>query len=98
MSWWSELDPDIQSDARALVALVQSMGGVASVTSVRRSPRSEAQILRLAGVQGTAVTAHVDGRAFDVVITPHALARIAGLTWRRMGGRWNEADPIHFEL
>jgi hypothetical protein len=43
------------------------------------------------------VSAHLEGRAFDVIIEPHQLARVAGLTWRRMGGRWSEADPIHFE-
>ena len=92
MSWWGELDPEIQADARALVAFVEAMGGLASVTSVRRSLRAERKI---AGA-GYA-SAHVDGRAFDVSISPVELARVAGLTWRRMGGRWSERDPIHFE-
>lgn len=92
MSWWDELDPSLRSDARALVAFVQAMGGVASVTSVRRSLRAERSI---AG-PGLA-SAHLVGRAFDVVIEPHELARIAGMTWRKMGGRWSERDPIHFE-
>ena len=92
MSWWDELAPEIRSDARALVAFVQAMGGTASVSSVRRSIRSER---RIAG-PGVA-SAHLTGHAFDCVISPLELARIAGMTWRRMGGRWSEADPIHFE-
>jgi uncharacterized protein YcbK (DUF882 family) len=92
VSWWDELDHDLRADARALVSMIQAMGGSASVTSVRRSLRSER---RLAG-PGLA-SAHTTGRAFDVVIEPIELARVAGLTWRRMGGRWTEADPIHFE-
>jgi len=92
LSWWDELDPDIRSDARALVAWVQAMGGTASVTSVRRSLRAER---RIAG-PGFA-SAHHAGRAFDAVIDPPELARIAGMTWRRMGGKWSERDPIHFE-
>jgi uncharacterized protein YcbK (DUF882 family) len=92
VSWWDELDPDIRSDARALVAWVQAMGGSASVTSVRRSSRLER---RIAG-RGF-VSEHLTGRAFDVVIEPTELAQIAGMTWRRMGGRWSEKDPIHFE-
>jgi len=92
MSWWRELDPELQADARALVALVSAMGGSASITSVRRSLRSER---RIAGA-GYA-SAHLTGRAFDAVIQPSELARIAGMTWRRMGGKWSEKDPIHFE-
>ena len=92
MPWWDELDADIRSDARALVAWVQAMGGTASVTSVRRSLRGERL---LAGPGFT--SAHLHGRAFDCVIEPSELARIAGMTWRRMGGRWSESDPIHFE-
>lgn len=92
MSWWDELAPDIRSDARTLVAWVQAMGGQASVTSVRRSQRAEA---RIAGAGY--VSAHYEGRAFDCVIEPAELARIAGMTWRRMGGKWSEKDPIHFE-
>lgn len=92
MSWWDELHPDLRHDARALVAWVQAMGGTAAVTSVRRSLRAEAQI---AGKGWE--SAHVIGRAFDCVITPSRLAIIAGLTWRKMGGRWSEKDPVHFE-
>jgi hypothetical protein len=92
LTWWHELDPDIQGDARALVAWVRAMGGSATVTSVRRSLRAER---RIAG-EGFA-SAHFEGRAFDVVIEPSELARIAGMTWRRMGGRWSEKDPSHFE-
>lgn len=92
MSWWDELDPEIRSDARALVAWVRAMGGTASVTSVRRSLRAER------GIAGAGyASAHAVGRAFDAVIDPPELARIAGMTWRRMGGKWSEADPIHFE-
>lgn len=92
MSWFDELAPDVRSDARALVAWVQAMGGSASVTSVRRSVRVERRIAGAGMVSG-----HVSGRAFDCVIEPPELARIAGMTWRRMGGRWSERDPIHFE-
>lgn len=92
MPWWDELAPDLQADARALVAWVTAMGGTARVTSVRRSPRAERAI---AG-RGL-VSEHASGRAFDLVISPLPLARIAGLTWRRLGGRWSERDPIHFE-
>lgn len=92
MTWWDELAPDIRADARALVGWVQAMGGSASITSVRRSLRAERRIAG-AGV----ASAHFDGRAFDVVIEPAELARIAGMTWRRMGGKWSERDPSHFE-
>jgi hypothetical protein len=93
VSWWDELDPSLRSDARALVAWVQAMGGSVTVTSVRRSLRAER---RIAGVSGYA-SAHHEGRAFDAVIDPPELGRIAGMTWRRMGGRWSEKDPSHFE-
>lgn len=93
MSWWDELASEGRSDARALVAWVQAMGGSASVTSVRRSMRAER---RIAG-PGVA-SAHAFGRAFDCVIEPPKLALIAGLTWKRMGHRWSEKDPIHFEF
>jgi len=92
LSWWDELHPDLRSDARALVGFVQAMGGTAHVTSVRRSLRAEALI---AGKGWE--SAHVLGRAFDVVIEPRELGRIAGMAWRRMGGRWSEKDPEHFE-
>lgn len=92
MPWWDELHPELRSDARAIIAMVQAMGGSASVTSVRRSLRAEA---RIAG-KGFG-SAHVIGRAFDVVIEPPELGRIAGMTWRRMGGKWSERDPEHFE-
>lgn len=92
MPWWDELDPDLQADARALVAMVTAMGGTARVTSVRRSLRAERFI---AGPN--AASLHLEGRAFDVDIRPLPLARVAGLTWRRLGGRWSEADPVHFE-
>lgn len=93
MSWWDELDEEGRANARALVAFVQAMGGTAAITSVRRSLRQER---RIAG-PGYA-SAHAAGRAFDAIIEPRELARIAGMTWRRMGGRWSEKDPIHFEF
>lgn len=92
MPWWSELAPELQADARALVAMVEAMGGTARVTSVRRSLRREREL-----AHGNLASSHADGRAFDVIVEPLPLARIAGLTWRRLGGRWSEADPVHFE-
>jgi uncharacterized protein YcbK (DUF882 family) len=86
------LAPEIRADARALVSVVQAMGGAAAVTSVLRSVRAERAI---AGPG--MVSAHYFGRAFDLRIEPPELARIAGMTWRRMGGRWSEKDPTHFE-
>lgn len=86
------MHPDLRYDARALVGWVRAMGGSASVTSVRRSLRAEALIAGK-GFE----SAHVLGRAFDVVIEPPELAQIAGMTWRRMGGKWSEKDPEHFE-
>lgn len=41
---------------------------------------------------------HQYGRAFDMVTTPMRHLHKLGAVWKRMGGRWWPADPIHFEV
>lgn len=101
MSWWSDLVPELQGDARALLASVELVGGTARVTSVRRSLAAERRLLRSAGVAthptDPQVSAHHFGRAFDCVITPAPALLHAVALWRSMGHKWNPADPVHFE-
>jgi hypothetical protein len=98
LSWWNELVPELQADARALVASVGIVGGTARITSVRRSLAAERRLLRAAGIEpGGMVSAHHFGRAFDAEITPHSALVHAATLWRSMGHRWSPSDPVHFE-
>lgn len=95
--WWTELVPELQADARTLVTFVESAGGSAQVTSVRRSLAAERRLLRSAGVEPDGlVSDHHFGRAFDCVITPAPALKVAVLLWRAMGHRWSPKDPVHF--
>lgn len=90
--------PELQKDARSLVAFVDLRGGTAEITSVRRSLAAERRLLRSAGVEPAGlVSAHHFGRAFDVVITPGAVLQDAAALWRQMGHKWSIQDPVHFE-
>jgi len=98
VSWWNELVPELQRDARALVEFVEFRGGTATVTSVRRSLAAERRLLRSAGVPAHGVaSAHHFGRAFDAVIDPRPVLLQAAHLWRQWGHKWHPSDPVHFE-
>jgi len=98
VSWWHGLVPELQRDARTLVAYVSYRGGTATVTSVRRSLAAERRLLRSAGVEpGGLVSAHHFGQAFDCVITPGSVLMDAATLWRQMGHKWSVQDAVHFE-
>lgn len=101
LSWWHELVPELQADARALVASVRVLGGSARVTSVRRSLSAERRLLRSAGIPthptDPLASAHHFGRAFDCEIEPRAALLNAAEVWRSMGHKWSPRDPVHFE-
>lgn len=75
-----------------------------TVTSVYRSFSEQARLYRQAQ-QGRSrypaappgFSKHQRGLAWDMEGEQDQLQE-AGELWRRMGGRWFESDPIHFEV
>lgn len=87
-----------------LLKLMEMNGDKPSVTSVVRSSTKQAWLYDryLRGLSKYPVappgrSLHEAGRAFDVVIPQMDRLRLYGAVWRRVGGRWYESDPIHFE-
>lgn len=97
MSWWEELKPELASPARRLAQEVEGQGGTATVTSARRSRRSQAKLAALYGADPSRRSKHEAGEAFDMVVTPPALQSWAGQLWRSWGFSWSPDDAVHFE-
>jgi len=100
------LVPGVYHGARALLEWAARQGWRYSVTSVRRSYRTQARLYRdyVAGrsrypALPPGQSLHQYGRAFDLEASPQVLAAL-GKQWEAIGGRWggrDGSDPIHFE-
>lgn len=97
-----ELEPWLQPYAEWFVRYLAESGQRPIVTSVYRSREQQAVLYGryLRGQSEYPVAPpgrswHEYRRAFDLDLVNYELA---GRLWRRMGGRWNPADPIHFEV
>lgn len=96
------LEPWLRPYATWLYQVAQQYGLQPRVTSVRRTwGRQKVLYDRYMRGESTLPAAppgrslHQYGRAFDMVTnSPSAL----GSVWRRMGGKWYESDPPHFEV
>jgi D-alanyl-D-alanine carboxypeptidase len=102
----SQLIPELQEPARALVDAAGSARLNPRVTSTYRSFAEQTRLYRryLSGLQSLPVappgtSAHEFGYAFDMIVTPFEALRDVGYTWRQWGGVWGGEfnDPVHFE-
>src|SRR5262249_50741261 len=104
---FSDLIPEIQPFAQALVDAAGAAGLLPRVTSTRRSHALQKRLYDrfLAGAsQYPALppgrSAHEYGYAFDMVVSPMEALEDVGYTWEQWGGIWggHARDPIHFEF
>ncbi len=101
-----DLVPELAPFARDLVTAAGAAGLQPRVTSTRRSHTEQARLFRryLAGQAEVPVappgsSAHEQGWAFDMVVTPFEALSDVAAAWIDAGGAWGgQADPVHFEL
>ena len=102
----SGLRPDLEAGVSQLVACIHSAGGTYAITSGYRTEKQQARLYRRAqaGLSRYPAappgrSAHQEGRAVDIVITPAQVKQYAGRLWQSWGGLWGGAqDDIHFEV
>ena len=102
----SQLVPELEPYARALVDEAGAAGLLPRVTSTRRSHAEQTRLFRRfleggspypAAPPGT--SAHEYGLAFDLIVSPMDGLSDVGALWREWGGVWGaQRDPVHFEL
>lgn len=103
-----QLRPEGQAAAVWLINELRSAGLPAIVTSGRRTPQRQRQLIA-AGLTTATRSLHLLGRAMDIGFAnvptaqvPPAWLTFAGSRWELIGGRWGgrfrDRDPIHFDF
>lgn len=101
----ASLVPWLQPYAKQLLSLAPSVGvRTLRVTSVKRSRAQQSALYAsfLAGrasypVAKPGTSRHELGLAWDMVTEPYSALWLLGDIWKKAGGFWFAADPIHFE-
>lgn len=99
-----ELAEWLQPYARWLVSLAPYAGARSvRITSVYRSPARQRELWENRHKNPYPVappgrSKHEHRIAWDMVTDPYDALYVLGAWWKQIGGRWFEADPIHFEV
>lgn len=98
------LIPELQEPAKQLVILAGRAGVQPKVTSTLRSHTQQTKLYNayLRGetqypVAPPGTSAHEFGYAFDMICDTKENLHDLGSVWVSWGGKWNNADEVHFE-